>query len=117
VLAGVARAESPDAVARHLVLVGVVLGRGDGPIAVVEDRRTGKEALYRVGDRIQDVTLLAVAADRVILRAGGQDVELRLAASARSNPVPAVVTPPPRTVPARSRARPRFNPWPPRVHR
>jgi hypothetical protein len=88
--------------AQQLVLVGVVLGRSDGPMAIVKDRRTGKEALYRIGDQIQDLTLLAVAADRAVLRAGRQDIELRLAASPRGGDVPVAVTPPPRpAVPGR----------------
>lgn len=82
--------------APRFLLVGVVLGRPDGPMAVLKDRRTGRDALYRVGDRIQDATLLAVATDRAILRAGGRDTELRLAASRRGGDVPIAVTPPPR---------------------
>jgi len=108
-LAGVAWAEaSAQTGVPPLVLVGVVLGRPDGAIAVVRDRRTGKEALYHVGDRIQDVTVLAVLADRAVLRAGGQDVELRLAASPRGNDVPTVLAPRRPAIPARSPAWPRF---------
>jgi hypothetical protein len=111
-LAGAAWAQGPDPFAQHLVLVGVVLGRPDGPMAVVKDRRTGKEALYHVGDRIEDATLLTVTADRAVVRAGGRSVELRLAASGRHD-VPAVRTPPRRIVPPRLPARPpRFPPRP-----
>jgi hypothetical protein len=107
--------EPPVNSAQQFVLVGVVLGRSDGPMAVVKDRRTGREAPYHVGDEIQDVTLLAVAADRAVLRAGGHDIELRLATSPRGGDVPVAVTSPPRravpgrAVPGRWPVWPRFN--------
>lgn len=92
-LAGTTWAQgTPDESARRFVLVGVVFGRSGGPMAALKDSRTGREDLYHVGDQIQDVTLLAVATDRAVLRSRGQDVELRLATSPRgSDP-----TPPPR---------------------
>ena len=106
-LAGTASAQGPSVdSAQRFVLVGVVLGRSNGPMAVVKDRQTGREALYHVGDQIQDVTLLAVTADRVVLRAGQGDIELRLATSQRSSDVPTAVTPPPRR-PIRGSAPPR----------
>jgi hypothetical protein len=95
-LAGPAWAQGPTVdSAPRFVLVGVVLGRSDGPMAVLKDRRTGREALYHVGDQVQDVTLLAVAADRAVLRTGARDVELRLATSQRGSDLPLAVTPAP----------------------
>lgn len=106
-LAGTAWAQAPIGhSAQRFVLVGVVLGRADGPMAALKDRRTGRDALYRVGDQIQDVTLLAVASDRAVVRAGGRDIELRLAASKRGSDVPTVVRAPPRR-PIRGRTVPR----------
>lgn len=91
--------------AQRFALVGVVLGRSDGPVAAITDRRTGRDALYHVGAQIQDMTLLVVAADRVVFRAGGQDIELRLATSPRGSDIPTAAAPPRR--PIRGRAAPR----------
>ena len=69
--------------AQYLSLVGVVVGRTDGPIAALRDRRSGREAWYRVGDRIEDLMLSVVTSDRVVLRRADRDIELRMAASQR----------------------------------
>lgn len=71
----------PSDPVQDLVLVGVVVGRSSGPVAALRDRRTGREAWYRVGDRIEDSMLSAVSSDRVVLRRAERDIELRLSAS------------------------------------
>lgn len=92
-LAGAGFSEVLD-VDRRFVLVGVVLGHRAGPIAVIEDRHTGQDALYRVGDLIEGAAVVAITADRAVLRAGELEVELRLAASPPQRDGPARFVPP-----------------------
>lgn len=103
------------------VLVGVVLGHRAGPLAVIENRQTGRESMYRLGDRLEGAAVVAITADRTVLRVGQEDVELRLSVSRPAVRRPARVVPPvrrpPRLVPppaspgARTRVRTplRFN--------
>jgi hypothetical protein len=81
--------EAADDLAQRLVLVGVVLADPDEPIAVIADRRTREEALYHAGDTVQGAVVVAVTADRAVLRTGGDDVELRLAITPRPSSGPA----------------------------
>jgi hypothetical protein len=86
------------------MLVGVVVGQAGGPRAALRDRRTGREAWYRVGDRIEDSMLSAVSSDRVVLQRAEQKIELRLSASQRDDAGRGSVTLPGRRV--RGRAMP-----------
>lgn len=106
--AGFAGAAGGD-VAGRLVLVGVVLGHPGGPIAVIEDGNTGREALYHVGDPIEGAAVVAITADRAVLKAGGQAVELRLAASRPRGDRPARFVPPRTLERGGARLPPRFN--------
>lgn len=96
-------------------LVGVVLGHRAGPLAVIENLQTGRESMYRLGDRLEEAAVVAITADRTVLRIGHEQVELRLSASrptvrrrARVVPParrPARVVPPPVSPRIRSRVR------------
>lgn len=96
----------PSDPVQDLVLVGVVVGGAGGPTAALRDRRTGREAWYRVGDRIEDVRLSAVSSDRVAFQRAERTIELRLAVSQRSGDGRMRAVPPGRQV--RDRAAP-FN--------
>lgn len=60
-------------------LVGVIMGDGRPPLALIELPRTRQQGLYRVGDTVADARLEKILNDRAILRFQGQEVELRLA--------------------------------------
>ncbi len=88
-------------IVRQLVLVGIVLGHRAGPLAVIEDKRTGRDGWYHVGDAVAGAAVIAITADRAVLRSAGQNVELRLAASRSGRGHPARLAP----VPPRPRSR------------
>jgi type II secretory pathway component PulC len=67
-----------------LVLSGaIVLEDTGGGIACISDRETGRTEIYRVGDTVHGARIVRILEDRVFLRLGEQDLELRLGMSAR----------------------------------
>lgn len=72
-----------------------------GPIAILEHRASGRQQLLRVGDSVGDgVAVTAIAPERVVLDAGGEDVTLRLGHGGASR-----MSPPPPVRPRWPRAR------------
>ena len=70
-----------NAEAPRLRLVGVVMIRETGDaLATIEEPRTRRQALYRVGDAIGEARLVRILEeDRAVLVVDGTEVELRLA--------------------------------------
>src|SRR5262245_31084307 len=67
-------------------LVGVILGEGKPPVALIEIARTRQQALYRVGDEILEARVEQIFEDRAILRYQNQPLELRLTGGASGSP-------------------------------
>jgi hypothetical protein len=64
------------------IVVGIVLREAGPAFAVIQDPATAKAGFYGVGARIGGALVTAILADRVILEAGDQRTQLRLATSA-----------------------------------
>ena len=72
----------------QLVVVGAIVREGGAPLAVIQDRSTGKTAIYRIGDLVAGGRVLDISARRVLLDYQGAAVELRLAISPQGRGVP-----------------------------
>ncbi|MBI4268701.1 MAG: hypothetical protein HY615_00060 [Candidatus Rokubacteria bacterium] len=72
----------------QLVVVGAIVREGGAPLAVIQDRSTGKTAIYRIGDLVAGGRVLDISARRVLLDYQGAAVELRLAISPQGQGVP-----------------------------
>lgn len=87
--------------ASDLALIGLIIREGAEGIAVIEDRRTKRQGLYRVGALVGGGRLTEILPDRVKLAFNDGEVELRLAgtpggaAPVPPPPGPLVVVPPP----------------------
>ncbi len=55
----------------QLVLHGTVTDDGDWAYAVIEDRKTRRQQLYRIGDPIQQAVIRMILPDRVVLTVDG----------------------------------------------
>lgn len=82
-----------------LALVGVVVRQDGQPLAIIEDRGTRKQTLYKLGALVRGGRVTSIAEDRVVLTFTGGDVELRLATSP-SGTTAATQSPAPPTVAA-----------------
>jgi type II secretory pathway component PulC len=60
-------------------VVGVIVSEGGQALAIVEDPRTNRSRVYRVGDSIDGRRIMRILPDRVVVAGAGGDVELRLA--------------------------------------
>jgi hypothetical protein len=83
------------------IVVGIVLREGGPAFAMIQDPVTSTTGFYRVGARIGSAVVKEILADRVILVAGDQHTQLRLATpvSSANGPTP-TVAPTPRTEPS-----------------
>ncbi|MBI1737010.1 MAG: hypothetical protein HYR51_17715 [Candidatus Rokubacteria bacterium] len=100
-----ALAETPASIVGEWQLRGVAI-TDRGPIAILEHRASGRDQLLRVGDSLRDgVAITAIAPERVVLEAAGQDVTLRLGHGGPLRAAPPPPPAPPRW--PRSRIRPR----------
>ena len=64
---------SMDKTDLQLTLWGTIAGGGDLAWAIIEDKKTKEQALYKVGDTIQNATLTHVFRNKVVLNANGKD--------------------------------------------
>lgn len=87
------RSEGPRK-ASDLALVGLIVREGGAPIAVIEDRRSKKQGLYKVGALVGGGRLARILEDRIVLVFTDGEVELRLAGT------PSGVSPAPPAGPA-----------------
>lgn len=79
---------APVASPLNAKLLGTAPGEGIDSYAILEDGKSRKQELLRIGDRFQDRTLAEVGWDHVILRDGEREETLRLA-EPESRPAPA----------------------------
>lgn len=96
--------------AADLVLVGTILRESGAAVAIIEDKRTKKQAVYRLGAAVGGGRIAQILPDRVVIGFGDdQVVELRLATTPQTGPVapppagrpvPGVVTTPAPTPPS-----------------
>lgn len=84
------RTEGPRKAA-DLALIGLIIREGADGIAIIEDRRTRRQGLYRVGAMIGGGRLTEILPDRVTLVFVDGEVELRLAGT----PAEGTSAPPP----------------------
>lgn len=77
--------------ASDLALIGLIIREGAEGIAVIEDRRTKRQSLYRVGALVGGGRLREILPDRVKLAFSDGEIELRLAGT----PGVAASAPPP----------------------
>ncbi|MEZ4333276.1 MAG: hypothetical protein R3F35_16055 [Myxococcota bacterium] len=70
---------TPEVAAPSRLELRAIFHADDRRIALLDDRRVG------VGDRVADATVIAIDADRVRLRRGGEIVEIELVSSAFKN--------------------------------
>jgi hypothetical protein len=84
--------------AEQLRLYGVVLGAEGGGVAYLGDPQTGRVRGFRVGEVVGNQQVVAIAADRVVLRDGSDTVELRLSGGSPSNAAVNAPSPPPAAV-------------------
>lgn len=69
-----APAAAPLETAKKIVLLGTVMGREGGMMAVLEDLATKKQSLYRLGSPVPNVgTLVEIEKNRVLFRDGEQE--------------------------------------------
>ncbi|GAB6097746.1 general secretion pathway protein GspC [Desulfatiferula olefinivorans] len=66
----------------QLTLWGTISGGGALAFAVIEEKTTRQQALYKVGDRIQDATLTHVLRNKVVLNVNGKDQILEVSDAA-----------------------------------
>jgi hypothetical protein len=64
------------------VVVGIVIREVGRTFAIIRDPATSKPGFYEVGARVGAAVVTEILADRVVLDTGGQQTQLRLAASA-----------------------------------
>lgn len=57
----------------QLTLWGTIAGTGDMAWAIIEDKETKSQALYKVGDKVQNATLTHVFRNKVVLNVNGKD--------------------------------------------
>jgi hypothetical protein len=89
------------------IVIGIVLREVGPPFAVIQDPATAKAGFYGVGARIGGALVAAILADRVILEAGDQRTQLRLATSAAAGASSSTVGQAPLGSPAPPRPTPR----------
>ncbi len=70
------------------VVVGIVIREVGRTFAIIQDSSTSKPGFYEVGARVGSSVVTQILADRVILDAGGQQTQLRLATSASAAGAP-----------------------------
>lgn len=80
-----------------LVLWGTVTG-GDPVYAVIEDKKKREQALYEVGDRVQEATVKKIMRHGVVLHYNGKDQILEME-DPTGSPSRAAVRPTPKSVP------------------
>lgn len=57
----------------QLTLWGTIAGGGDMAWAIIEDKSTRSQGLYKVGDKVQNATLTHVFRNKVVLSVNGKD--------------------------------------------
>jgi general secretion pathway protein C len=57
----------------QLILWGTIAGAGDMAWAIIEDKQTKSQGLYKVGDMVQNATLTHVFRNKVVLNVNGKD--------------------------------------------
>lgn len=57
----------------QLTLWGTIAGGGDMAWAIIEDKSTRNQGLYKVGDKVQNATLTHVFRNKVVLNVNGKD--------------------------------------------
>jgi general secretion pathway protein C len=62
----------------NLKLWGTVTGLEDKTYAVIEEAKTRKQNLYRVGDTVQNATVKVVLREKVVLNVDGKDEVLEI---------------------------------------
>jgi hypothetical protein len=72
------------------VVVGIVIREVGRTFAIIQDPATSKPGFYEVGARVGASVVAQILADRVVLDTGGQQTQLRLAASAGAAAVPSL---------------------------
>lgn len=93
-------AQAPTA--PDLVLIGLILREGQEGIAVIENRKTKQQRLYRVGAVVAGARLTEILPDRVKLSFQGREVEVRLAGTPGATaPRPAAAVSPEQPTPPR----------------
>jgi len=63
---------------QHLRLVGIATDAGNEPFAVIANESTGRQDLYRQGDKIEKATIVEISGDQAILGYEGRFVPLTL---------------------------------------
>src|SRR5208337_1044964 len=72
----------------HLKLLGTSLIKHSKPYAIIEDERTGKQSLYKLGEEIPDAGKLAeVEKERVIIDYQGRRIAVEMPAAPTPEPV------------------------------
>ncbi|MCP3871739.1 MAG: type II secretion system protein GspC [Desulfobacteraceae bacterium] len=95
--------EDLEATKLKLVLLGTVTG-GEDIYAVIEDKKVRQQALYQVGDTVQEAKLKKILRDKVVLFYQGKDQVLEMEVvdkkSKKAGPVPKELSP--RSVPTKN---------------
>jgi type II secretory pathway component PulC len=77
-----------------LRLVGLILGDSGKARAMIEDVKTRKQTLYRVGEVVNGQRIVRILEDRVVFSSSAGEVELRLAGIATAPSAVAAAPPP-----------------------
>jgi type II secretory pathway component PulC len=70
-----------------LAVAGIILRDGEDPIAILEDVKTKKQNVYKVGAGIRGGRITEITPEKVTIRFADGEVELRLSATAPGGPL------------------------------
>lgn len=69
-----------------LALVGVIVREEGVPLAIIEDRQSKRQGVYKVGALVRGARVTRILEDRVVLTFADEEVELRLAGATGDGP-------------------------------
>jgi type II secretory pathway component PulC len=96
-----------------LAVAGIILRDGEDPIAILEDVKTKKQNVYKVGAGVGGGRITEITPEKVTIRFADGEVELRLSATAPGGPlVPPVSGGGPAALPSVAPAPARQSPFP-----
>lgn len=77
--------ENLEPTSLKITLRGTIFGDGDSSAAIIEDKKTRSQGLYRIGDSIQNGLVKKILRGNVVLKVGDKDEILTMDESTMSN--------------------------------